>query len=89
MPSIFFCELQLITVLHLICDSYISWSTRFVSVELCVGFSIFDSILFLLKFIFLFGGLFDLKTSFLSKLKNNKIKIKEKPQTFWSQTSDF
>ena len=34
--------------------------------ELCVGFSIFDSVLFLLKFMFLFNkinGLFDFKTS--------------------------
>ena len=31
MPSFFFRKLQLITVLLLICDSYISWSTRLVS----------------------------------------------------------
>ena len=30
-----------IAVLFLICDSYMSWSTRFVSLKLCVGFSIF------------------------------------------------
>ena len=62
----FFRELQLITVLLLICHSYMSWSTRFVSLKLCVGFSIFDSVSFLLKFIFLFNkmhGLFDFKTS--------------------------
>ena len=63
--SSFFChELQLITVLLLICDSYMSWSTRFVSLKLCVGFSIFDSVLFLLKFIFFFNkmhGFFDFK----------------------------
>ena len=35
----FFCELQLITVLLLICDFYMSLSARFVSVKLCVGFS--------------------------------------------------
>ena len=40
----FFCELQLITVLLLICDSYMSWSTRFVSLKLCVEFSIYDSV---------------------------------------------
>ena len=33
MPYFFFCELQLITVLLLICDSYLSWSTRFVSLN--------------------------------------------------------
>ena len=48
---LFFCELQLITVSLLICDSYMSSSTRFVSRKLCVGFSVFDSVLFLLKFI--------------------------------------
>ena len=59
-------ELQLITVLLLIYDSYMNWSTSFVSLELCVGFSIFDSVSFLLKFIFLFSkmhGFFDSKTS--------------------------
>ena len=63
----------LITVLFLICDSYMSWSTRFVSLKLCVGFSFFNSVPFLLKFRFLFKkmhGLFDYKTSwFLSKWK--------------------
>ena len=66
MPSFFFRELQLITVLLLICDSYMSWNTRFVSLKLCVGFSIFDAVSFLLKFIFLLDKmheLFDLKTS--------------------------
>ena len=46
---------------------------RLISLKLCVEFSIFDSISFLLKFIFLVNkmyGLFNLKTSqFLSKLK--------------------
>ena len=45
---------------------FVSWSTRFVSRKLCVGFSIFNSVSFLLKFIFLFSkmhGLFDFKTS--------------------------
>ena len=63
---IFFRELPLITVLLLICDSYMSWSTRFVSLELPQGFSIFDSVSFLLKFIFLFNKmheLFGCKTS--------------------------
>ena len=48
MPSFFFRELQLSTVLLLICDSYMSWSTRLVSIKLCVKFSIFDSVSFLL-----------------------------------------
>ena len=61
-----FRELQLITVLVLIYDSYMSWSTRFVTLKLCVGFSISDSVLYLLKFLFLFNkmhGLFDFETS--------------------------
>ena len=73
---LFFCELQFVKVLVLICDSYTSWSTSFVSQNLCVKFSIFDSVSFLLKFIFLFNkihGLFDFKTSsFFSKLNNRK-----------------
>ena len=52
MAFFFFCELQLITVLFLICDSYMSWSARFISLKLCVGFYIFDSVLFLLNFVF-------------------------------------
>ena len=54
--SFFFCELRLITALLLILNFYASWSTRFVSPKLCIGFSIFDSASFLLNvnFIFLF-----------------------------------
>ena len=66
MPSVFFRELKLITVLLLIWDFYMSWSTRLISLKLYVRFSIFDSVLFLLKFILLFNkmhGLFDFKTS--------------------------
>ena len=55
MHSFLFCELQLITVLLLICNSYMSWNTRFVSLKLCVWFSIFHSVSFLLKIIFLFN----------------------------------
>ena len=50
MRSFFFRKLQLITVLLLIRDSYMSWSTRFDSLKKRVGFFIFDSVLFLLKF---------------------------------------
>ena len=52
MSSFFFRELQLITVLLIIRDSYMSWSKRFMSLKLCVGFSIFDSVSFLLSFTF-------------------------------------
>ena len=64
MPSLFFRELQLITVLLLIRDSYTS--TRFVSLNVYLVFSIFDSVSFLLKFMFLFNKkheLFNFKTS--------------------------
>ena len=64
-------ELHIITVLLLIFGSYISWSTRFISLKPCVAFSIFDSVSFLLKLIFLFNKMhqhFDFKTlQFLSK----------------------
>ena len=55
----------LIAVLLLICDSYMSWSTMFVSLKLSVGFSIFNLVSFLSTFLFLFNklhGLFDFKT---------------------------
>ena len=65
MPSFFFRELQIITFLLLIYDSYMSLSTRFVSLKVSGGFSLFDFVSFLLKFIFLFNKmheLFDFKT---------------------------
>ena len=40
-------------VLFLIYNSYKSWSTRFISLKMAVGFFIFHSVSFLLKFIFL------------------------------------
>ena len=72
MSSFFFPELQLITVLLLIRDSYMSLNTKLFSLKQSVGTSIFDFVSFLLKFIFLLNkmhGLFDIKTLFLSKLK--------------------
>ena len=45
----FFRELQLIAVLLLICDSCMSWNTRFVFLKLCVGFFVFDSVSIFLK----------------------------------------
>ena len=70
-------ELQLITVLLLICGSYMCWSTRFVSLKLCVGFSVFDSDSFLLKFIFLFNKMHGLKNVIIPF----KIKVIEKLHT--------
>ena len=69
MLSFSFRELQLITVLILISGFHMISSTRFVSLKVCAGFSIFDSV-FLLKLII---GLFNSKTSeLLSKLKYKK-----------------
>ena len=48
--ALLFCrELHLIRVLLLICDSSTSWSKRFISVKVCLGFSIFYSVLLLIK----------------------------------------
>ena len=72
MRSFFFCKLHLITVLLLICDFDMSYSIRFVYLKLCGGFSIFDSVSFILKFIILFNKihrLFDFKTTIPFKLK--------------------
>ena len=79
MLSFFFRELQLITVLFLIYDSYMTWSTRFVSLKLCVGFFIFDFLSFLLKFIHLFNKMQGLLT--LKRHNPFQIKIIEKPNT--------
>ena len=53
--KIFFRELQLITALLLICDSYMSWSTRFVSLKRYVGLSIFDLFFYLFIIFILFS----------------------------------
>ena len=74
-PLFFFWKLQLIAVLLLICDFYLSWSARLASLKLMWDFPL--SILFRFSFwfsvIFLFNkmhGLFDFKTSqFYSKSK--------------------
>ena len=51
----FFHEFQLLTVLLLIRDSYMSRTTMFISVKVWKGFSIFDSVSFLLKFLLWFS----------------------------------
>ena len=48
------CILFFIRALLLIHNFYISWSTRFVSLKACLGFSIFYSVSFLLKFMTMF-----------------------------------
>ena len=80
------CELQLITVLLLICDSYLNWSTRLISLKMCMEFSIFDSASFLLKFMFLFNKKHWL-FSFL--IITFKIKTVEKTSSFTSRTMIF
>ena len=66
----FFRVLQLITGLLLIYNFYTSWSKWFISLKLCVGFSIFDSVSFTLNFKFL-----------LNKKRPFKIKIIEELHT--------
>ena len=63
-----FCEFGLITVLLLNHNLFTSWSTRFISLKLCVGFSIFNSVYILIKFIFLFNKSMD---SFTLKRRNS------------------
>ena len=78
MHSVLFREIQLTTALLLTRDSYISWSTRFVSLKVCVRFPILDFVSILLRFIFLFSrnhGLFDVV------IISFKIKIIEKAHT--------
>ena len=80
MHSLFFRGRQLITVLLLIRDSYMSWSTMFISLKDFVGFSILYLVSFLIRFIFLLNkkhGLFGFKTSTIPL----KIKIMKKPHT--------
>ena len=75
MHSFFFRELQLITVLLLIRNSFTSWSTRFISLKQCEEFSIFDSDLFLLELAFFFNKkheLFDLKRHNSFQNNNNR-----------------
>ena len=59
-----------------------SWSTSFVSLKLGVGFSIFDSVLFLLKFLFLFNkmdGLFDFKNFYRRNYLKERPDLHERP----------
>ena len=53
--SSFFQKLQLITVLLLICNSYMNERIRLATLKAFVEFSIFDSVSFSLKFSFLFN----------------------------------
>ena len=71
----FFSRAPTHTVLLLIGNSYKRWSTWFISLKLCVGFSIFISVSFLLKFIFLLNknhGLLTLKSRNFFQNENNR-----------------
>ena len=68
MHSFFFFQLQLITVLHLICCLYTSWSTTFISLKVCVTFSIFNS-----TFIFVFIKAY----SFVQQKDHNSVQNKK------------
>ena len=69
MPSFFSHDLQVITVLLLIFDFYMSWKTSFFFLKLYVKFSIFDCVSFLSKFLF-----FSVKCmeSLILKRQNNR-----------------
>ena len=59
-------NIQKHSTLSLIRVAYMSWSTRFLTVEACWGLFIFHSVSFSLKFLFLFNnrhGFFDFKMS--------------------------
>ena len=77
----FFEALQLITVLLLVCDFYMSWSTSLLFLSFCVEFSISDSISFLLGFIF-----YSVKsTDFLALKRHNSFQI----QNYRNATHSF
>ena len=82
MHSCVFCQLQLITVLILSTDSYASSSTRLISQKTCLEFSIFDSILSLLKFIFLFNKKHGHKIHQINRLKGHRCKFKTDKITY-------
>ena len=78
MPSFFLSRAPIITVLLLTCFSYMIWGTRFFSLKLCMGFSIFNSVSFLLKFIVFFNkkhGHVDFKTSYFLYLNKNNRRV--------------
>ena len=77
--SFFSRDVQLSTVLLLFCDSHMCWSTRFVSLKLRVDFSIFYSVAFLQKLVYIFSStkFMDCVTLKRHKLFQNK-KIKRK-----------
>ena len=82
--SFFSRELQLVTDLLLICDSYMNWSTTFASLR-AVNFSIFDSVSFLLVTVFL------TKSTALTLIRYNSFQNKgdREATRFCFQTSGF
>ena len=72
MHYFFFRELQLITVFLFIRSFYTNWNTWLIFLKLCVGFSIFVFVSFLLNFIFLFTKSMDSLTLKLHNSFQNK-----------------
>ena len=72
MHYFFFRELQIITVFLLIRSFYTNWNTWLIFLKLCVGFSIFVFVSFLLNFIFLFTKSMDSLTLKLHNSFQNK-----------------
>ena len=79
-PSFFFPELQLITVVLLICQPYTIRSTRFVSITV-FGIFHFNSFPFFMKLIFLINKMHGLDSLTLKRHIPSKMKIIEKPHT--------
>ena len=79
MHSFSFSKLQLITVALLIRNSYFSWKTWFISLKLCIGFSIFDSVSFLLNSCYYYFYYF--RSTEKNWALPFKIKIIEEPNT--------
>ena len=82
--SYFFCELQFITF-FLIHDSHMSWTTRFMFLKVCAGFSVFDFVSFS-ELTFLFNKKHELfkMSQLLSTLKQMKSHTNS-----YSQTTDL
>ena len=82
MLSFLFREIQLISFTNFVFNLRFLYElkhTRFTSAKLCVGFSIYDSVSFILKFIFLFNKMHGLWLQNIPLQIPFKTKIMEKP----------
>ena len=73
--TLFFSNSPALLLIH---NSYMSWRTRFVFLKVYGGFSIFDFVSFLLKFVFVRQKVWSLWL-YLNAIIPSKIKIIEKP----------